>query len=53
MVEAKIKKLFKTSKKKKKQEINVVDEFASITLSNEESVESSSDSDMCLDLDDE
>ena len=38
---------------KKKQEINAVDEFASIKLSDEESVESSSNSDMCLDSDDE
>jgi len=53
MVEAKIKKLFKKSKKKQMQEIDAFDEFTSIKLSNEESVESSSDSDMCLDSDDE
>ena len=53
MVEAKIKKFFKQNKKKKKQKISMADEFASIKLSDEESVESSSDSDMCLDSDDE
>ena len=53
MVKAKIKKFFEKSKKKNKQEINAVDEFVSIKLSDEESVESSSNSNMCLDSDDE